>query len=362
MSGENDDRKKPLPTRLVALIGILIFEVVACALLLSGSFLQLGSLELVWLLVAVVSGMILFLFVAAWKLIRNRFQFSLASFLIATLVLGAGFGSLISFLQKSSKQREAAARLTSLGAAVLWENQGHPGLKEYLGRQYFEDVVSVYSLSPLQMTDEDFALLKELPGLRDLSLYQTGISDGHLQHLAKLEHLQFLMICGANVKGPGIKSLANLPILTELHISASPLNNAAAQALSQCTQLTTLGAPGTQIGNDDLIHFQRLPHLRELYLNATAITDDGLKHLEEMPQLRFLGLVQTAITDAGLTHLEKLEKLENLNLSGTQITDAGLVHLESLKHLNNLGLQNTKVTDAGIARLQHKLPSCEIAR
>ena len=362
MSGEDDEKKKPLPARLVALIGILIFEVVACVLLLGGSFQQLGSLELVWLLVVVVSGMILFLFVAAWRLIRNRFQFSLASFLIATLVLGAGIGSLISFLQGSQKQREAAARLAGLGAGILWENQGHPGLKEYLGRQYFDDVVSVHFLTPLQMTDEDFALLKELPGLRDLSLYQTGISDDHLQHLAKLEHLQFLMICGANVKGPGIKSLANLPILTEMHISASPLNDGAAQALSQCTQLSTLGVSGTPIGNDDLIHFQRLPQLRQLYLNATAITDDGLKHLKQMPQLCFLGLVQTTITDDGLAHLKQLEQLENLNLGGTQITDAGLVHLESLKHLNNLGLQNTKVTDAGVARLQQKLPNCEIAK
>ena len=83
------------------------------------------------------------------------------------------------------------------------ERGDNRGLKECLGREYFEDVISLHLAAGMQMTDDDFAMLADLPGLVDLNLYATGISDAQLQYLAKLEHLQFLVISGTNVKGRG---------------------------------------------------------------------------------------------------------------------------------------------------------------
>lgn len=362
MGETGDDRRKPQPVRLLVLMGILFFEIAASVTLLRGVSLPLGSFTILWVLAVLIPLTVLLVLIACWRLVRNRFQFSLASFLIATLVLGAGLGSLISFLQKSQRQREAAARFESLGAKVYWQNEGQPGLKESLGRRYFDDVVYVHLSSPTSITDDDFASLEDLPGLRELLLFRTGISDDHMQHLAKLSKLGTLVIWGANVKGSGIKSLQNLPMLHTLHLGSSPLDDGATEALSRFTGLDVLGLTDTQIGDDDIAHLAQLPRLRELYLRGTAITDNGLTHLAGIPRLRVLHLDQTAVTDAGLAHLKDLEGLENLSLSGTAITDVGLVHLESIQGLKNLDLQKTKVTDEGVARLQEKLPNCEIAR
>ena len=359
---DKDAQTRPLPKRLLALLGLVIFELVAVAAITTGAISPLGSPELLWLLVAVITVTILFLFTAGWKLIRNRFQYSLTSFLIATLVLGAGAGSLISFLQRSERQRKAASRLESLGANVTWRGQGQPGLKEYLGRQYFEDAISVDLVGTAPLTDDDCALRGDLPHLRGLTFVHSGMSDGHLRHLENLERLQTLTIVDANIKGPGISSLASLPNLQGLEISCSPLDDDGTEALSQCTGLEILGLGGTLVDDAGLAHLTRLPRLRELYVHGTRVTNDGLKHMKEMPCLRDLCLDHTAVTDAGLIHLKPLTRLAYLSLSNTSITDAGLVHLESLQSLKILNLQKTNVTDEGVARLQEKLPNCEIAR
>ncbi len=362
MAGTDDDRSKSLHVRLLVLIGLLIFELAACAALTQQAFLPLGSFHLLWWLSALIALTLVFLIAACWKLVRNRFQFSLASFLIAVLVLGAGLGTLISFLQRSQRQREAAARLESLGASIRWQNQGEPGLKEYLGRRYFEDVIGVDFLGWPNVTDEEIALLGDLPGLRDLSLFGHRFTDENLRCLEGLAQLETLTITSVNVKGPGIRSLQGLSELRVLEFVNSPLGDAEAEMLSRCTQLETLGVAYSHIGDDGVAHLKRLSSLKALYLHGTAVTNNGLRHLAELPNLRVLQLGSTAVSDVGLVHLKEWERLENLSLYGTQVTDDGLRHLESLQCLKNLGLEKTKVTDEGVARLREKLPNCEIVK
>ncbi len=82
-------------------------------------------------------------------LIAHRFRFSLKALLVTVLLVGASLG----FLERTRKQRNAAAILTGLGASVSYAGDDEPGLRTLIGRQYFESPIAMFVGSGFQGSD-----------------------------------------------------------------------------------------------------------------------------------------------------------------------------------------------------------------
>jgi Leucine Rich repeat len=265
------------------------------------------------------------------------------------------------------------------------------------------------SLEEKSIVDDDLANLKNLAGLKSLSLARTGITGTGFVHLRGLPELAELIVDRTQVTDDSLKELGSLPKLatfrayataigdegaaqllgsklTTLALGTSRLTDRGLESLAQINSLTSLDVRETAVTDRGLAYIARLPDLRILNLDNNQVTDEGLSELKSHPKLGALfvagtrltdqGLEQlcqskrwtslrlnrTQVTDAGLAHLTGLDKLVILGLYKTQITDAGLKHLKGLKSLQSLQVADSKVTDAGIADLKAALPNLKIER
>jgi hypothetical protein len=149
-----------------------------------------------------------------------------------------------------------------------------------------------------------------------------------------------------------LDSLKPLTKLRELSLYNTAVTDADLERLRGLPELHTLNLSDTKITDAGLATLQSLPNLRTLYLNNTKITDAGLQYLRGMPNLQELTLYQTRVTDQGLAQLRSLTSLQKLTLGGSAITDKGIVQLASMRQLRQLILLSSKVTNSGVEELK----------
>ncbi len=185
------------------------------------------------------------------------------------------------------------------------------------------------------VTDQDLGILRRLPRLRNLSLYDTAIT---------------------NQAGPHLEQLTNL---TGLNLHAK-LDDGILEHVAKLEALESLGLYGRSVSDEGLSLLKSLPRLRGLSLYDTAITNQAGPHLEQHKYLGQLNLASTKVDDAILDHLAKLKMLYRLDLSYTSVTDKGLPLLHRMTKLKQVVLSGTEVTEAGVKALAAALPQCEI--
>jgi Leucine-rich repeat (LRR) protein len=236
---------------------------------------------------------------------RRRFQFSLRTLMIFTMICAVAAGWLGKWIEQKRIEQEAVDAIRKQGGVVLydyairdahehngrWELWGPAWLRNFLGEGFFSEVERVHFRSP-----------------------QSNVHDADLANLKRLAQLKCLTLCATKVTDAGLASLKGL------------------------TQL------------------------QDLDLSGNHITAAGLQHLKGLSQLEWLDLSETKTTDAGLVNLRELTQLDFLDLGNTQVTDAGLANLKGLTRLKQVNLSGVRVTDAGIKDLQKALPNCEILR
>ena len=155
-----------------------------------------------------------------------------------------------------------------------------PWLREWLGKDFFADVVVVY-LSPLAGD----AGLEHLKGVGRIKELHVG---GRRRLLTQVGTLQ-----------DGSADLEKLYIIANIKVTDAGLE-----------------------------HLEGLSKLEKLYLGSTEITDAGLTHLMRLTHLQDLSLVGTKVTDAGLPRLAGLSPLKDLSLVGTEVTEEGVTNLQ----------------------------------
>jgi len=215
---------------------------------------------------------------------RRIFQFSLKKLFALVSALCVCFAWLGWRLHEKRLERAAAAEFLKfdVGARVRYKRSGPAWLRAVFGDDFFCSVSSV-ALRGENTTDAALAPLSHLPGLMDLSLEYTSVTDAGLAQLEPLDELRFLCIGVA-------------PNLTDA----------------------------------GLVHLGRMAHLEILVVGEPAITDAGLRHLRGMQKLESLGLVGTSITDGGLLHLSSVTRLRILDVRGTKVTHTGAAQLQKL--------------------------------
>ncbi len=196
----------------------------------------------------VVLGMFVWFGVAV--VLRLRFQFSIRSLLVLTVVVAVPCSWLAVEMKKAREQMDAVEVSEGLGEFVIYDWQGvdanglpsfddqPPGaacLRTLLGDDFFDEVAIVYvpAGAKAEATNAGLKHIESLPQIKTLSLSDTEVTDAGLEHL------------------------------------------------------------------------KRLTRLKELDLNRTQVTDAGLERLKHLSKLQVLGLKETQVTAAGVAKLQK---------------------------------------------------------
>jgi hypothetical protein len=213
-----------------------------------------------------------------------------------------------------------------------------PALADYLGLD-FVDTVTIAEFLGKDFTDDDLALLDDLPHVHWLRFYDTSITGSGFRHVSARTKVNVLLV------------------------NLSPLENAALMEIGRMSQLKTLHiTEGASITDDGLASLAPLRHLESLSLSQCTISNAGLARLDPPATLREVSLEDTQIGDAGVALLARLPNLERLSLVGSPVTDASTAHFAAMPSLKSVMLGNTRVSDQALRALQAKAgPSLYVA-
>jgi hypothetical protein len=265
--------------------------------------------------------------------------------------------------------RQLVAKLTVMGSRVIWDGDRRVRSIAMFGKQ---------------ITDRDLSLLRQVPGLRDVNLTRTRISDAGLFHLSRLASLEILLLGGTDVTDEGCELLAELvdlqqlnltntgitdrglnmlsrmPKLEALWLDGTDVSDAAMEVISGLTSLQLLDLRRTGVTNAGVQRIRHLTALEELNLTGCQeVTGDGLASLRELRRLEWLSLDATAVDDAGLQHLVELP-LKTLSLNWTAVGDGALNWLRRMPGLESLHVLGTRIGDDAIAAFRAARPACSV--
>lgn len=318
----------------------------------------------------------------------------------------------------SDKRDEVVRTLRNAGADVVVRDGKvvRVGLKFHFDHRYFELISELTDLRELHLmygksvTDEMLAGVGNLTKLERLYL-PTGISDAGFRHLKPLRKLQLLHINDGRMTDAGLSVLRNMPDMRDLSLwRCRRLTGKGLKNLSGMKQLRRLDLRRSDaIADDGMPHLAGLTQLEILDISILPrVTDKGFGRLKSLSKLRMLGLAGTGIrnlrvlrnfkrleslsvpkeigddqlphvgrltglqrlslevcdgiTDKGVKQLEPLKQLDWLDLHRTQVSDRGIESLKKLPRLRYVQLQHTRVTAEGVDDLRRELPKCEIVK
>lgn len=245
-----------------------------------------------------------------------------------------------------------------------------PGLRQLLSQT--SEIVGLNVAFCPQLTDSDFAELREASTLQFLMAGGTSLSEVGLQHLVTLPNLRVidLEFCDG-ISDAACSVLARMPQLRALNLAKTGfeprrVSDAGLAELTKLKRLEMLNLSGNAMRDDGLKHLQSLPHLTDLNLSRVWITDAGLSHLAGVRSLRRLvllfseGFAGPIVTNSGVKTLTSLEHLTELNLVDARVTDAAVDDLVALPNLTQLTITGSRISADGIARLRKAKPDCSV--
>jgi hypothetical protein len=210
------------------------------------------------------------------------------------------------------------------------------------------------------VTDNGLAYLAGASRLENLALFNTHITAAGLSRLPARERISTLWLAGPTVTDSTLADISDLPNLRMLSIRGSPgVTDQGMPDLAKLDHLDFLVLHQTSVTDRGLQHLSGLPELRMLNLQGAGISGAGMESLAGLVQLTSLRLDETNVGDDGLEWLGRLQNLRNLGLQPTPVTDKGLESLAKLRNLKHLTL-GRNVSRAGAVRLKSQLPQCEI--
>ncbi len=256
---------------------------------------------------------------------------------------------LLTSLEGFSLGQSASAQVTS---------EGLRGLTEAKGLRRFAVVDAGH------LGDADFAWLSDLPGLREIDLSGSGLSDRGLGALP-LKDLQTLKVAATNVTDAGIVLLKQCSDLRHLTLNGTAVSDKAVMTLaSSLRNLETLELEETQVTDEAVNHLVKMQRLECLSLSNTRITNEAVVQLNRLPRLREIHLGGTSISASGVRSLASIATLKSICLSEfgrpSRIDDAIVAELATFDGLEELYLDGTLITDKTLMLIQKRLPSLRV--
>jgi hypothetical protein len=287
-----------------------------------------------WTVLIAMAAIGVFLFIMLlWFIVslfcRWRFQFSIRSLLVLTIVVAIPICWLSREIKWANDQKETVEAIRKMGGMVLYDEKfdkstSPPVLVWFwgqLGNDFFGNVFSVdFIVLPLKLND-----LQE-------------VSDPGLECLNRLTQLHSLSLSDSKISDAGVKHLKGLTQLQSLELNHTSVSDAGMEHLKDLTQLKYLNLSNTRVSDAGMKHLEGLTQLQELDLSNTGVSDAGVKRLKGLTQLQELNLGNTRVSDVGVEHLKGMTQLQRLKLRSTRVSDVGMKHLKGLTQLQELNL------------------------
>lgn len=166
----------------------------------------------------------------------------------------------------------------------------------------------------MELTDDAVAtVVKELPNLQVLLLYNTRTTDAAVKHLAALKNLRVLGLEGSEFTDKALAEVAKLTALDTLRLGGPKFTNKALSAVAEIKSLRTLRLTWTGIDRTGLAALAKLESLEAIEL-VGATTDADLAALKDSTNLKAVRLHYTQATGKGIAAVAGLGKLEQVTL------------------------------------------------
>lgn len=245
--------------------------------------------------------------------------------------------SLVKYL--ATRVNEVKARYSEEGEVVhLALSNGKPWVEQVVKGEVDE-----------ALTNEDFARLSELPGLRSLLLIRPTVTDDAfavLQKLPKLRDFRVEYYGSHGVPGQTHRFMLHLnhrPELEALELKhLFRLDGTSVDHLVAMPDLEYLELDVDSAGEEALTFLARCPELKDFELHRTSISDEQIGRIvDHLPGLRRFVIkpgYNPKVTAACLEHLGRLEDLEVVGLHiwrkpGSLPFAGGLEHIAAIPHV-----------------------------
>jgi len=206
-------------------------------------------------------------------------------------------------------------------------------------------------------TDKGIHLLARCGRLEDLAIGSIGVTDAALADIARLSHLQRLILLGCRrVTDEGLARLSALKNLHTLCVDSADVTVSGLASLNVLSHLRTLDVSRVRHG-EGVLDVSGLTNLEKLTVGlerGESLRDGDLASLAGLKNLRQLQLTPQGVSNAGLRHVAGLKNLWRLGIGGDDVSDAGLAHLANLQKLTMLHIAGRFTDEAlpHLARLQ----------
>ncbi len=234
-----------------------------------------------------------------------------------------------------------------------------------------EKPFQIFQINAPVMEESDFARFSGLRSLRVLGMYGVkSVSDnaiGLMSDLPKLYHLD--IIGGRGMSDRSVLHLTQVaPRLDNVTLYDTGLTDDGMRHLAALPGLRRLAVTSIHHGDeltDEGLATLLATNINDLSIYCTGVTGEGLRVLRPgqrtgTSKLIRLALEHTPLDDETLQYL-KWTRLKSLGLKDTGVSDRGIEYLKKVITLETLNLTDTLVTAGGIAELQHALPNCKIS-
>ncbi|MEM7455189.1 MAG: hypothetical protein AAF456_12640 [Planctomycetota bacterium] len=215
-------------------------------------------------------------------------RFSLGSLLIL-VTAGAIWMAVIS--NRAHRLREVRDALLSSGADLGYDYE-YDGLsrvvdarppvprwiRDWIGEEYFVDIVNVSFQSVENATSADLEPIRDLKSVRRIDIDYTSIDD--ISAIAGQTGLQWLDLEESGVDSGDLVHLESLNSLSRLILTRNAISDEGLEVVADMSELVDLRLNETQVTDESLVHFQNLKKLRELDLEQTNVTADGVRWLQ----------------------------------------------------------------------------------
>jgi hypothetical protein len=198
-------------------------------------------------------------------------------------------------------------------------------------------------LTGTRADDKLMKLLKDIGGLKRVTLRDTAVTADGLAQLEQCKDLQSLSIEGEKVTAKHLKAIATLKGLRELRMRPTDFTDADLEQLAGLENLEQLSIGG-KVGDKGVATLAKFMRLRVLEFSGAPITEGVLRQLSVLENLERLRADSPDVTDAAVKQLKEFKKLRHLSLVSPDLTDAGLKRLAELKSLESISIAYRKLS------------------
>ncbi len=253
------------------------------------------------------------------------------------------------------------------------------------GLEHLEDVQEL-NLLGAGVTNTGVARLTKFPKLAKLDLSTGGVTNEGLKVIKDLPELRSLSLNHVlAVDDLTMSTIAANPGIKELYLDSTHITDVGLNELEKLENLEVLNISSTSITGAGFERFKGHKHLRSVIAQRSQLKDDALKYLLGSP-IEVLEIDMSGVTDMGMVHIGKMKNLKRLSMGFSNISDFGIRKLGVMKNLEYVNARNcggisnllfeklktcknlkyvcvtgTGVTPAACVIMKKLIPGCEIA-